>query len=131
MQGFLLVGWLHRHATALLISYNCLMPAIAHYLTASQQDLFQQWLEGLADRQARARVAVRINRLAAGNFGDCKPVGKSVWELRIDHGPGYRVYYAQAGSQLVLLLLGGDKRRQQADIEQAQGYWADYQTRTT
>lgn len=107
------------------------MLEIAHCLTATGQDPFQDWLEGLADRQARARVAVRINRVAAGNFGDCKPVGKSAWELRIDHGPGYRVYYTKVGDQLVLLLLGGDKRQQQADIERAQAYWVDYQRRQT
>jgi len=67
--------------------------------------------------------------MSSGNFGDVKPVGNGVWEARIDWGPGYRVYYAQAGSQLILLLVGGDKRKQQSDIEQAQGFWADWQER--
>jgi putative addiction module killer protein len=74
-------------------------------------------------------LAMRINRMAVGAFGDCKPVGNGVWELRIDQGPGYRIYYAQAGKQLVLLLLGGDKRQQQDDIEKAIECWSDYQRR--
>lgn len=88
-----------------------------------------EWLESLTDRQARARVAVRVQRMAAGNFGDCKPVADGVWELRIDHGPGYRVYYAQAGKKLILLLIGGDKRKQQADIATALAYWKDWNKR--
>lgn len=65
-----------------------------------------------------------------GLFGDCEPVGDGVWELRIDTGPGYRVYYARAGKQVVLLLCGGDKRRQKADIKRAKDYWEDYEKRT-
>ncbi|MER2542428.1 MAG: type II toxin-antitoxin system RelE/ParE family toxin, partial [Candidatus Accumulibacter phosphatis] len=64
------------------------------YQTADGRDPFQEWLAKLADRNARARVAVRVQRMAAGNFGDHKPLNDGVWELRIDHGPGYRVYYA-------------------------------------
>jgi putative addiction module killer protein len=78
---------------------------------------------------AKARIAVRVHRMAAGNFGDCKPVQDGVWELRIDHGPGYRVYYAQTGKRLILLLLGGDKRKQQADITAAVEHWQDWQLR--
>ena len=74
------------------------------YLSPDGQDPYTQWLAELADRQARARVLVRVGRMAAGNFGDCKPIAEGVWELRIDWGPGYRVYYAQAGKRLVLLL---------------------------
>ncbi len=72
---------------------------------------------------------MRVLRMAAGNFGDCKPLHDGVWELRIDYGPGYRVYYAQAGKRLILLLAGGDKRRQQADIEAAIERWNDWQHR--
>ncbi len=68
--------------------------------------------------------------MAAGNFGDCKPLQDGVWELRIDHGPGYRVYYAQAGKKVLLLLIGGDKSKQQADINKAVGYWKDWNRRT-
>ena len=99
------------------------------YLSPNGQDPYAQWLAALADRQARARVLVRVGRMAAGNFGDCKPIAEGVWELRIDWGPGYRVYYAQAGKRLVLLLAGGDKRAQQSDITAALANWHDWQQR--
>lgn len=99
------------------------------YLNPDGQDPYAQWLAALADRQARARVLVRVGRMAAGNFGDCKPIAEGVWELRIDWGPGYRVYYAQAGKRLVLLLAGGDKRSQQSDITAALAHWHDWQQR--
>jgi putative addiction module killer protein len=102
---------------------------VQDYLTTDGQDPYALWLAGLADRQAKARVLVRVNRMAAGNFGDCKPVGDGVWELRIDWGLGYRVYYAQAGKRLILLLVGGDKRKQQVDITEALSYWTDWQHR--
>jgi len=86
------------------------MNYVTHYLSSNGEDLYQQWIDRLRDRTAKARIAMRINRIAAGAFGDCKPVGNGIWELRVDHGPGYRVYYAQAGKRLILLLLGGDKR---------------------
>ncbi|QLP99023.1 MAG: type II toxin-antitoxin system RelE/ParE family toxin [Burkholderiaceae bacterium] len=104
---------------------------LLHYCTPDGADPYQQWLSGLRDRQARARVLVRTNRLAeAGQFGDCKPVGDGVWELRIDYGPGYRVYYARAGAAVVLLLIGGDKSSQQADIATAQRHWKDWKQRS-
>jgi putative addiction module killer protein len=99
------------------------------YQMADGRDPFKEWLAELADRQARARVAVRVQRMAAGNFGDHKPLSDGVWELKIDHGPGYRVYYAQAGRRVLLLLVGGDKRRQQADIATAVRYWQDWKMR--
>lgn len=101
---------------------------ITNYLTESGRDPLKDWLASL-DRLALARVLVRVQRMAAGNFGDCKPVAGGVWELRIDHGPGYRVYYARAGEKL-LLLIGGDKRKQQADIDTALAYWNDWNRRT-
>jgi putative addiction module killer protein len=84
---------------------------VRHYLTASGRDVIDDWLDSLQDDRAAARISERVNRLEAGNFGDCRPVGGGVWELRIDLGPGYRVYYAMAGRTVVLLLCGGDKRR--------------------
>lgn len=102
---------------------------ILDYLSPDGEDLYMAWLSGLSDRQARARILVRVQRMAAGNFGDCKPLQGGVWELRIDHGPGYRVYYAQAGKRLILLLTGGDKRKQQADIALALDRWQDWQHR--
>lgn len=80
---------------------------------------FDRWVRKLKDRRAAARVLVRIDRLAAGNSGDVKPVGGGISELRIDHGPGYRVYYLQDGPRLILLLCGGDKSSQDRDVEQA------------
>ena len=82
-------------------------------------EVFANWLDSLEDTRARARVLVRIERLAAGNPGDVKPVGGGGSEMRIDHGPGYRVYYTRAGRVLVVLLVGGDKTTQDADIKLA------------
>ena len=81
--------------------------------------VFAKWIDGLRDVRARARILVRIERLAGGNPGDVKPVGAGVSELRIDHGPGYRVYYVQRGQELIILLAGGDKRTQSRNIATA------------
>ena len=80
---------------------------------------FAQWLDGLRDVRARARVQIRVERLAAGNAGDVEPVGEGVSELRIDYGPGYRVYFKKHEREVVILLAGGDKRTQSADIKTA------------
>jgi len=106
------------------------MYKIEDYLTEDGRIPFKEWLSALTDRQAKARVLTRVQRMAAGNLGDCKPLQDGVWELRIDHGPGYRVYYAQAGKKLLLLLIGGDKTKQQSDITKAIGYWKDWNRRT-
>jgi putative addiction module killer protein len=106
------------------------MYEVRHYATASGKVVVEAWLNSLRDDKAEARIAARLARLAAGNFGDCKPVGKGVWELRIDWGPGYRVYYALVGHSIVLLLCGGDKRKQSADIKRATEYLNDYRRRT-
>jgi len=82
-------------------------------------EAFTKWIDDLNDMRARARVLVRIERLAAGNPGDVAPVGGGVSELRIDYGPGYRVYYKQFGESLVILLAGGDKQTQTKDIKTA------------
>lgn len=82
-------------------------------------DVFSNWLDGLRDIQARARIQVRIARLAAGNPGDVAPVGEGVSELRINYGPGYRVYFRQRGYELIILLAGGDKSTQARDIKTA------------
>ena len=82
-------------------------------------DVFVKWLDGLRDIQARSRVLVRIERLAAGNPGDVKPVGEGVSELRIDYVPGYRVYFVRQGQTIIVLLAGGDKRTQATDIRTA------------
>ena len=80
---------------------------------------FTLWIDGLKDIQARARIMVRIERLAAGNPGDVKPVREGVSELRIDYGPGYRIYFKKQGRSVIILLAGGDKRKQSSDIKTA------------
>ncbi len=80
---------------------------------------YASWFESLRDRVAKARIDIRIRRLSLGNAGDSKPVGDGVSELRIDHGPGYRVYFVQRGSVLIVLLAGGDKSTQAQDIRKA------------
>ena len=102
---------------------------VRHFLTRVGRDPYQTWLDRLKDMRARVAIQRRIDRLAAGNFGDHKPCGNGVWELRIDVGPGYRVYYAMDGQTVVLLLCGGDKRSQQSDIDAAAEYWNDYRRR--
>ena len=84
-----------------------------------QTDEFQAWFSSLRDKVARARIDMRIKRLELGNFGDSKPVGETVHELKIDYGPGYRVYFTNRNRKIVVLLCGGDKSTQQQDIELA------------
>jgi putative addiction module killer protein len=102
---------------------------IRHYLTASGSDPYQQWLDKLRDLKGRVAIQRRIDRLPGGNFGDHRFCRDGVWELRIDFGPGYRVYYAQESQTIVLLLCGGSKRSQSADIKDAVEYWRDCQRR--
>lgn len=105
------------------------MIEIRHYLTGDGSDVFLDWLRRVRDPIAKVQVVKRVNRVEQGNFGDHRFCRDGVWELRIDVGAGYRVYYAKAGSQIVLLLAGGDKRTQDADIERAASYWQDWQRR--
>jgi putative addiction module killer protein len=88
-------------------------------LEAQKTDAYVRWLDGLRDERARARVLVRVERLLAGNAGDVRPIGEGVSELRIDYGPGYRVYFVRRGQALVILLAGGDKGSQDTDIRKA------------
>jgi putative addiction module killer protein len=105
------------------------MYEIAHYLTEDNQDLYLNWLCKVRDNVARIAIDRRINRIELGNFGDHKPCQDGVWELRIDVGVGYRVYYAVSGNKIILLLCGGDKRTQSADIKRACRYWLDWKKR--
>jgi putative addiction module killer protein len=91
-----------------------------------QTSVFAKWLHGLRDMQARARIQMRLDRVERGLFGDVKPVGEGVSELRIDHGPGYRIYFVQRGQVLVVLLCGGDKATQARDISAAKAMAADW-----
>lgn len=88
---------------------------------------FREWLHALRDSQAVERIRARLARVRAGNFGNVKALGDGVAELKIDHGPGYRIYYAMNGKTVVLLLIGGDKSTQRRDIETAKHYWQDFQ----
>ncbi|MFM7716553.1 MAG: type II toxin-antitoxin system RelE/ParE family toxin [Microcystis sp.] len=84
-----------------------------------QTKTYSEWFSGLRDRQAKARIDIRIRRLSTGNPGDVKPVGQGVSELRVDYGPGYRVYFIQQGKTLIILLAGGDKKTHERDIKTA------------
>ena len=102
---------------------------IRRYRSPDGDEPFTRWLSALPDRQARARILVRIERLEVGNFGDSKFIREGVSELRIDWGPGYRVYFGRAGTSQIVLLCGGDKRKQDADIEKAIELWREYESR--
>jgi len=102
---------------------------LINYIDQGGNDRFQKWFDALRDRTGRVAIERRLDRLAEGNTGDCKFCRDGVWELRIDTGPGYRVYYAQAGATIILLLSGGKKQTQPRDIARAVDYWNDYQAR--
>lgn len=102
---------------------------LREYLTPKGHSPFAAWLGSLTDLRARAKIRVRLDRLHLGNRGDAKAVGAGVHELRIDYGPGYRVYFGQDGPTLIILLGGGTKKTQPQDIRRAQRYWHDYQRR--
>ena len=99
------------------------------YTDSAGKAPFREWLYALQDRQVRTRIAARLARLEAGNFGDCKPLRDGVQELRIDHGPGYRVYLSRQGPVLVLLLCASDKGKQGKAIGQAIDYLSDWKQR--
>ena len=99
------------------------------YVTADGRAPFSEWMAELRDVQARARIRARLVRVQLGNFGDFKPLQEGVQELRIDHGPGYRVYLSRQGPMVVLLLCGSDKGGQAAAIKQAVGYLKDWRKR--
>jgi putative addiction module killer protein len=103
---------------------------IRHYLTRAGKDIFDQWLTALADARAPAKVATRINRLAAGNYGDCKALRQGLCELRVHGGPGYRVCFTMSGRACGLLLCGGHKYKQSSDIERALECLKDYKERS-
>lgn len=101
---------------------------ISNMLELLQTDEFAKWLKRLKDTSARARINVRLKRISlTGNLGDTKSVGDGVYELRVDYGPGYRVYYSERGKEVLLLLIGGDKSSQQKDIEKAKKINVEYE----
>jgi putative addiction module killer protein len=102
---------------------------LQEYVSLAGTNHFLKWLNNLRDIRARAKIRVRLNRIRLGNFGDTKSVGNGVFELRIQYGPGYWVYFAKVNNVIVLLLCGGTKSMQNKDINHAKLYWEDYQRR--
>jgi putative addiction module killer protein len=102
---------------------------IRYYITENGERPVISWLNGLKDRVAKANIALRVARLELDLFGDTRSVGDGVWELKIDAGPGYRLYYARSGKDVVLLLCGGDKGSQKRDILTAKEYWQQWKKR--
>lgn len=100
---------------------------VQSYATLEGKIPFDDWLKSLKDKKAIARILQRIDRVSLGNFGDCRSVGKGVFELRMHFGPGFRVYFGVANEQLIILLSAGDKGSQKKDIDTAQRYWKEYQ----
>jgi putative addiction module killer protein len=99
------------------------------YETATGKVPYSEWLLALKDKQAFARISLRIDRVKLGNLGDHKQIGDGLWELRVDTGAGYRVYFGRLNPETIVLLWGGDKSTQQRDIEKATEYWTDYRSR--
>lgn len=99
------------------------------YETEDGNTPFSSWLDSLRDREARARIRKRLDRVALGNLGDYRSVGETVFELKIDYGPGYRVYFAQIEVPVLLLLCGGDKSTQDRDIQKAKQFWSNFNER--
>lgn len=102
---------------------------ISYYLTEAGGKPFKEWLDGLKDFVARQKVRIRLDRVRLGNLGKNRSVGEGVYELKIDYGPGYRVYYGLDNKTFILLLLGGDKSSQKKDITRARMYWEDHTRR--
>jgi putative addiction module killer protein len=102
---------------------------IKRYIKQNGTVPFAEWFSSLRDVNAKIRIDKRLERVSSGNLGDCRSVGEGVCELKIDYGPGYRVYFGQVGSAIVLLLCGGDKSTQDEDISKAKKYWRDYERR--
>ena len=103
---------------------------ILEYVTADGRNHFRDWLEALSDKPTRARIRMRINRIRLGNFGDSKSIGRGVYELRLQFGPGFRVYFGRTKQSMVILLMGGDKSTQTKDIELAYQLWDEYRRRS-
>ena len=100
---------------------------ILNYITPDGNIPFEEWLNSLRDINARTKIKARLRRVELGNLGDYKTVGGGVCELRINYGKGYRIYFGQVGSVIIILLSGGDKDTQQNDIQKAKQYWLNYQ----
>lgn len=119
--------------TLWVIGYDPIMEVqprdIQRYITSDGRVPFSEWLDSLRDTKAKTNINKRLDRVSLGNLGDYAGVGEGVCELKIDYGPGYRVYFGQIGSTIVLLLCGGNKSTQEQDIRRAIEYWTDYRRR--
>ena len=102
---------------------------IRFYQIPNGREPFREWFLSIRDTSVRRRIQARLIAVEAGNFGDRKSVGDGVWELRLNFGPGYRIYYGEVDNTIVLLLCGGDKSSQKRDIEGAKNYWREYKER--
>ncbi len=114
------------------MSYNVMRVEtqdVREYAAPSGRIPFREWLRSLRDVRARAIIRVRLNRVRLGNFGDCLSIGGGIQELRVDFGPGYRVYLAMPDNRTVVILCGGEKKTQSKDIDAARSRWADYKAR--
>lgn len=107
------------------------MIEVFRYQTVNGEEPVTDWLLSLRDRQVQAKMRIRLKRLEVGAFGDCEPVGEGVLELREHGGAGYRIYFGRHGQTIVILLCGGSKKTQVADIKAAKTYWADWKRRQT
>jgi len=105
------------------------MHEIIHYLDEAENDLYQDWLDSLRDRVAKVAIIKRVARMEVGLFGDCKPLREGVWELKVDVGAAYRVYYAHVGNRVIMLTSGADKKSQSRDIERAVKLLKDWEKR--
>lgn len=116
-----------------MINYNKFMEVqprqIQNYLTINGKSPFENWLKALRDSKGKAIIKSRLKRVLQGNLGDYRSVGEGVYELRIQFGSGYRIYFGQVGITVILLLCGGDKSTQEEDIRTAKTYWEDYRRR--
>lgn len=102
---------------------------INEYINDKGNSPYADWLGGLKDAKAKAKIMIRVDRMELGLFGDVEPIGEGLSELRLDYGPGYRVYYGREGNKVYLLLCGGDKSTQSKDIKLAKKYWQDHKRR--
>jgi putative addiction module killer protein len=112
-----------------LLLVEAFLYTISYYLTEAGEKPFKEWIDGLKDIVARQKVRIRLDRVRLGNLGKNRSVGEGVYELKVDYGPGYRVYYGLDKKTVVLLLLGGDKSSQKKDITQARTYLEDHKRR--
>jgi putative addiction module killer protein len=101
---------------------------IQRYVTTDGRIPFDEWFDSLSNANAKVKIDARLKRVSLGNLGDYKSLGEGVCELKIDYGPGYRVYFGQIGTTVVLLLCGGDKNKQKSDVQTAKEYWQDYRS---